>query len=213
MFRDGDGAQWGVDAASGSGGTTVVITPGPGCAGTATAPTNLSAVAMAFPGAVVSWAPATVTPASCLSGYLVTPTAGSTALTPTFVVGHGTTTNVLGLTEGTSYTFTVAAVTGSGPGPASAPIGPITIGAPAAPAAVRATSAGRTAIKVSFKAGRNNGAAITGFVATCGSKSARGKASPLAVKGLTAGKKYTCTVAAVNSRGKGASARSGSVKA
>lgn len=200
-------------ASSGSGGTTVVITPGPGCAGTATAPTNLSAVAMAFPGAVVSWAPATVTPASCLAGYLVTPTSGSTALTPTFVLGHGTTTNVLGLTEGTSYTFTVAAVTGSGPGPASAPIGPITIGAPAKPSAVRATAAGRTAIKVSFKAGRNNGAAITGFVATCGSKSTRGKASPLTVKGLTAGKTYTCTVAAVNSRGKGAAARSGSVKA
>jgi len=194
--------------------STVLLANGsPGCAGTVTAPTNLSAVSMAFPGAVVSWAPVTPNPASCLVGYLVTPSSGSTALTPTLVLGHGTTTEVLNLTEGSSYTFTVAAVTGSGVGPASTATASVTIGTPASPAAVTAASAGKTAIKVSFKAGSGNGAAITGFLAKCGTKYAAGKASPLTVKGLKAGKSYTCTVRAANSRGVGAAARSGSVKA
>lgn len=203
----------GVSSTSAAAFTVVPATSGPGCAGSATAPTNLSAVSMAFPGAVVSWAPVIPNPASCLVGYVVTPTQGSTALTPTFVLGHGTTTNVLNLSEGSSYTFTVAAVTGSGVGPASTPTASVTIGSPAAVTALKVASAGKTAIKVSFKAGRDNGAAITGFVATCGSKSTFGKASPVTVKGLTAGKTYTCTVRAANSRGMGASARSGSVKA
>jgi len=182
---------------------------GPGCAGTVTAPTNLSAASMAFPGAVVSWAPVIPDPASCLVGYLVTPSSGPA----TFVLGHGTTTNVLGLTEGSSYTFTVAAVTGSGVGPASSPTASITIGAPAAATNLKAAHAGKGAIKVSFKAGRNNGAAITGFAATCGSKSVLGKASPLTVHGLTAGKSYTCTVRSANSRGTSAAARSNRAKA
>jgi Fibronectin type III domain len=186
---------------------------GPGCVGTVAAPTQLSAASMAFPGAVVSWAPATASPAGCLAGYLVTPTSGSTALTPTFVPGSVTTTHILGLTEGSSYTFTVAAVTGSGAGPASAATPKITIGAPAAVTALKAAKVGKGAIKVSFKAGAGNGAAITGFVATCGSRSTLGKASPLTVKGLTSGKSYTCTVRAANSRGTGAVARSAAVKA
>jgi large repetitive protein len=108
--------------------------------------------------------------------------------------------------------FTVAAVTGSGVGPASAGIS-VTIGSPATVTHLKAAKAGNGAIKVSFKAGASNGAAIQSFTATCGSHSATGKASPLTVKGLTAGKSYTCTVSATNSRGKGPSARSNATKA
>ena len=113
---------------------------------------------------------------------------------------------------GSSVTFTVAAVTGSGAGPASDGVS-VTIGTPAAVTHVTVTSAGKGALKVAFKAGSGNGAAITGFKATCGTKSASGKASPLVVRGLKAGKSYTCTVTAANSRGTGAAARSNAAKA
>jgi hypothetical protein len=160
--------------------------------------------------AVVSWQQGVATPASCYVGSLITPTGSGT---PYFLLGHGSTTVIYGLTDGAQVSFTVAVVTGSGVGPASAATATITIGAPAAVTNLKATNAGNGAIRLSFKAGKDNGAAIKGFVATCGSKSTLGKASPITVKGLTAGKTYTCTVAAANSRGKGASARSGSVKA
>jgi hypothetical protein len=178
-------------------------TSGPGClpSGTVAAPTNISAAAQAFPGAVVSWAPVAT---DCLVGYLITPSAGSAVL----VFGPGTTTRLKGpFAFGVPIAFTVAAVTGAGVGPASAPVA-VTIGTPAAPHAVTASRVGKSAIKVAFKAGASNGAAITGFTATCGLHSASAQGSPLLVKGLSAGKSYNCTVAATNSRGEGAPARS-----
>lgn len=181
---------------------------GPGCipSGTVAAPGQISAAAQAFPGAEVSWAPVAT---DCLVGYLVTPTTG----TPVFVTGYGTTTLVKGpFAFGSNVGFTVAAVTGSGIGPQSVDVN-VTIGTPAAPHAVTATHAGKGAIKVAFKTGTNNGAAISGFVATCGSKSSVGKASPLVVTGLKTGKSYTCTVTATNSRGTGAAGRSKPAKA
>jgi hypothetical protein len=181
---------------------------GPGClpSGTVAAPTNVSAEAEGFPGAVVSWAPVAT---DCLVGYLVAPSTGSAVL----VLGPGTTTKLKGpFTSGTLVAFTVAAVTGAGVGPASVGVG-VTIGTPAAPHAVTARHAGKGAIKVAFRASADNSAAITGFTATCGLHSASGQASPLIVKGLAAGKSYKCTVAATNSWGKGESARSEAAKA
>jgi hypothetical protein len=189
-------------------GSVALTTVGPGCApsGTVTAPGQVSAAAQAFPGAVVSWAPVAT---DCLIGYLVTPSSGSAVLT----LGPGTTTLLKGpFTFGSEVDFTVAAVTAAGVGPQSATVA-VTIGSPAAPHAVTARNSGHGAIKVSFKAGGNNGAPITSFTATCGAHSASGTASPLAVKGLTRGHKYTCTVSAANSRGTGATARSAAVKA
>ena len=173
---------------------------------TVAAPTNVSAAAEAFPGAVVSWAPVDT---DCLVGYLVTPSTGSAVLVP----GHATWTRLKGpFAFGVTFEFTVAAVTGAGVGPASVGVG-VTIGTPAAPHAVTAGHAGKGAIAVAFKAGANNGAPITKFTVTCGLHSASGTASPVTVKRLTAGKSYNCTVAATNSRGKGASAQAQLVKA
>jgi hypothetical protein len=187
---------------------SVLTTSGPGCmpSGTVAAPGQISAASQAFPGAEVSWAPVAT---DCLSGYLITPSTGSAV----FVAGHGTTTLVKGpFAFGSTVGFTVAAVTGAGVGPQSAGVS-VTIGTPATVTHLKATTAGKGAIKVSFKAGASNGAAIKSFTATCGSKSASGKASPLTVKGLTPGKSYTCSVTATNSRGKGALARSSATKA
>jgi hypothetical protein len=143
-------------------------------------------------------------------GYLVTPDGGAPS---TLVLGHGTTTVVRGLTEGSSYSFTVAAVTGSGVGPASDPVGPITIGAPATVSNLRVTRIAKGRVKVGFKPGNDNGAAVKKFTATCGTKSASGKVSPLVVRGLKPGKVYTCWVTATNSRGKSAAVASGGVRA
>jgi hypothetical protein len=190
--------------ATGPAGTAIVPlipTSGTGCqpSGTVAAPTNISAAAQAFPGAEVSWAPVAT---DCLVGYLVTPSTGSAFLS----VGPATTTRMKGpYAFGVLIAFTVAAVTGAGVGPASVGVG-VTIGTPAVAQVVVAHHAGKGAVKVAFKAGANNGAAITGFTATCGLHSTSGKASPLTVKGLTVGKSYNCTLAATNSRGKGAAA-------
>ncbi len=196
-------------APSANGGGVLIGASGPGCAGTVTAaPGQITAAAEAFPGAQVSWAPVTADPASCLVGYLVTPSTGSAVL----VLGK-TTTLVKGpFAFGSTVTFTVAAVTGSMTGPASAGV-TVTIGTPAAVASVHVAHVGKGAVKVAFKASASNGAAITGFTATCGGKSTSGKSSPLIVKGLKAGRTYTCTVRATNSRGTGAAARSAAVKA
>jgi hypothetical protein len=193
---------------AGTASSALMVTSGPGCipSGPVAAPTNISAAAQAFPGAVVSWAPVAT---DCLVGYLITPATGKAVL----VTGPGTTTVMKGpYALGILIQFTVAAVTGAGVGPASVGVG-VVIGTPAAPHAVTATRAGKGAIKVAFKAGPNNGAAITDLTATCGLHSASGKASPLTVKGLVAGNSYKCTVAATNSRGTGAPARSAAVKA
>lgn len=177
---------------------------GPGCipSGTVAAPTQISAAAEAFPGAEVSWAPVDT---DCLVGYLVTPSTGTAVL----LAGHGTTTLVHGpFAFGTSVTFTVAAVTGSGVGPQSSSVS-VTIGTPAAATSVTAVKVGKGALKVSFKPGRDNGAAITGFAVTCGPRTVESKGSPTTVKGLASNKSVTCTVKAANSRGLGArSARS-----
>ena len=149
----------------------------------------------------------------------MTPSGGAVAVAPTLVLGHGTTTVIRGLTEGSTYTFTVAAVTGAGAGTASDPVGPITIGAPAAASSVHATRVAKGAIQVAFKPGNNNGAAITNFTATCrtfaqAGVSKSGAKNPITVTGLKAGKVYHCVVKATNSRGTGvSSAVSGGARA
>jgi hypothetical protein len=147
----------------------------------------------------------------CPAGYVVTP----------YLHGVGQTPTVGGLIAGASYTFTVAAYDAHTVGPASVMTGaPVTIGAPAAATALRVAKVGKGTITIAFAAAANNGAPITKYTATCAStdggatKVKAGKASPLRVTGLTAGKTYTCTVRATNKRGTGPASRSsGAVKA
>ena len=127
--------------------------------------------------------------------------------------GLGTTTTVKGLINGDVYTFTVAAENGLVVGPASVMTAPVTVGTPAAAAAVKVARTGKGTLKVSFSAARTNGAPITAYTARCRSsnggrtRSKTGRAGPLTVTGLSAGKSYTCTVEATNSRGSGVASR------
>jgi hypothetical protein len=103
------------------------------------APTGVTAT----PGngsATVSWT-APSTGGSTITSYTVTPYAGSTALTPTTVDGSSTSTPISGLTNGTTYTFTVTATNAVGTGPASAPSNPVIPTNNPAPAYVQSASA------------------------------------------------------------------------
>ncbi|WP_051324296.1 DUF4082 domain-containing protein [Candidatus Solirubrobacter pratensis] len=77
----------------------------------------------AIPGstsASVSWEAPDASGDSPITGYTVTPYAGSTAQTPVQVDASSLTKVITGLTDGTSYTFEVTATNAPGTGPASA---------------------------------------------------------------------------------------------
>ena len=85
----------------------------PGGASVPTPPTAVSAIP-ASNQAQVSWSAPASQGSSALSGYTVTPFAGSTAGSPVSVGPTVTSATVSGLTNGTAYTFVVTATNGSG---------------------------------------------------------------------------------------------------
>jgi hypothetical protein len=87
-------------------------------AGAPAAPTGATAEADTK-SALVSWTAPSDDGGSAITGYTVTPFAGTTAGTPVSVDNSTTKTRVSGLTNGTAYTFKVAATNGAGTGPAS----------------------------------------------------------------------------------------------
>jgi hypothetical protein len=85
------------------------------------APTAVTA-SPATSSALVNWSAPTSTGGSPITGYTVTPYIGSAAQTPIQVSGSSTTSKtVSGLTNGTTYTFTVQADNAVGAGSASSP--------------------------------------------------------------------------------------------
>ena len=110
---------------------------------------------------------------------------------------------VPGLTNGTTYTFTVKATNAIGTGPTSSPSNAVT---PATiPSTMTAPSAvpGNTQATVSFSAPFNGGSAIISYTITSipGGLQASGPTSPITVPGLTNGSSYTFTATATNAIG------------
>ncbi len=143
-------------------------------------------------------------------GYKVIPYAAGVAQPAIIFNSAATTQNITGLTDGTSYRFTVAARNTLGYGLPSTPQSVAMIaGAPGQPGVPTVTRAAAGQLKNVFKAPMNNGAAITHFSVTCASSNGgvtnttTGTASPITVTGLTANKSYVCRVNATNSRGAG----------
>ncbi len=164
------------------------------------APLNVTAVA-GNAQATVSFSPPASTGGSPITLYRVTSSPGGVTAT-----GSASPIMVPGLTNGTTYTFTVTATNAFGTGPASSPSNAVTPSAPpGAPLNVTAV-AGNAQATVSFSPPASNGGSpITLYRVTSspGGVTATGSASPITVPGLTNGTTYTFTVTAMNAAGTG----------
>ncbi len=162
--------------------------------------------------ATVSWTAPAATGGPAISGYVVTPYIAGVAQTAQTFGPTPTTETVTGLTNGTAYTFTVAAINSVGTGAQSAAsnsVTPATV--PGAPTIGTATGGNTTASVTWTAPASNGGAAITGYVVTpyIGSTAQTAQtfnntATTETVTGLTNGTAYTFKVAAINSVGTGA---------
>ncbi|MEI6700722.1 MAG: fibronectin type III domain-containing protein, partial [Actinomycetota bacterium] len=147
---------------------------------------------------------------SPITSYVVTPYLGATAQATQSFGPSATGGTVTGLTNGQTYTFTVAAVNANGQSPdsaATAPVIPSTT--PQPPTSVSAVKANASAV-LSWVAPDNGGASITGYVVTPylgataqATQSFGPNTSGGTVTGLTNGQTYTFTVAAQNLNGVG----------
>ncbi|HEY7148810.1 MAG TPA: fibronectin type III domain-containing protein [Gaiellaceae bacterium] len=192
----------------------VTVAAPPGTATLPGAPTNVNGTAGNGSVALTWTAPAS-DGGSPITGYRITPYIGTAAQTPILTGSAGTSFNVTGLTNGTTYTFTVAAINAVGAGPDSAASPPVTPVAtptpPGAPSNVLGV-AGDRSVALSWTAPTSDGGRpITSYRITpyIGSNAQTpvntGSASTsFTVTGLTNGTTYTFTVAATNSIGTGA---------
>ncbi len=175
--------------------TPIGVAPGAPTIGTAT-PGDSSAT--------VTWTAPISDGGSSITGYLITPYIGTTEQTG-ITVGDVLSYDVTGLTDGVTYTFTVAAINAIKTGPVSANSNPVTpASAPRAPTIGTAT-AGNTSATVTWTApASNGGSSITGYLITpyIGTTEQAGvtvgDVLSYDVTGLTNGITYTFTVAAIN---------------
>ncbi len=187
------------------------------------APTEVKATASGGSATVTWTAPSPGT--SPITSYTVTPYVGAVAQPASTITGSPpvTSATIGGLTNGTTYTFTVSATNAVGTGPASAASNAVTPSAPTAPAAptaVTATPANASAT-VAWSAPANNGSPIASYTVTPYVGAVAQPASTITgsppvtsatIGGLTNGTTYTFTVSATNAVGTGpASAASNAV--
>ena len=179
-------------AGSGSGAVTPSV-PVPG------APSAVTATGGAGQ-AMVSW---TAPAGNEITGYTVTTVQDNSKICT--VTAPRTSCTVTGLTNGSSYTFTVTAYNAGGTGPSSTASSPaITpIGAPGAPTGIRAAAGVNQAVIAWTAPTDTGGSPITGYTvigSPSGSCSVAGDTT-CTVTGLTNGTPYTFTVIASNDVG------------
>jgi fibronectin type 3 domain-containing protein len=170
-------------------------------AATPGAPTGVTASSFADSLSVVAWTAPASTGGSPITSYTVTANSGQTCVTAN---GSTTSCTLLGLTNGTTYTFTVVATNSIGDGPPSAPVTATPSTVPTAPTGVTATSYANSKSVVSWTApASNGGAAITGYTVTSapGAFTCTTASTTCTVNGLTNGTAYTFTVTATNGSG------------
>ena len=179
------------------------VTPGtvPGAPTISTVTRGNSQVAVAFT------APAN-NGGYAITGYTVTSSGGQT------VTGTSSPLTVTGLTNGTSYTFTVKATNTIGDSSSSTVSSSIIPGAAPSAPSITGLTRGNGQISVVFTAPANNGGLpITSYrVTSSGGQTATGSSSPITITGLTSSISYTFTVTATNDAGtSAASAPSSSI--
>ena len=172
-------------------------------------PSGVTAVARPA-SATVAWSAPAWDGGAKTTAYIVTPYTGTTPQTPTTVTGSPPpiSTVVGGLTNGTTYTFKVAAQNAAGVGPQSAPSNPVTPSTgPGGPTQVQALAGDTEATITWAPPASNGGSSITSYsvVASPGGASVTVSAvTPAAtITGLTNGIPYTFTVTAINVAGPG----------
>jgi len=187
-----------------TGSTWQLVYPAPPSASLPDAPTGLQATYPATGSVALSWTAGASNGGASVTDHqiTVTPSGGSAQ---TVMTGSGTTSYTLnGLSVGTTYDVTVAAVNSAGTGAASSPlsVSPVSVAtAPAPPTGVSAV-AGDTKATVSFTPGADNGSAITSYtVVSSQGDVASGSTSPIVVTGLANGVSRTFTVSATNGVG------------
>ena len=191
------------------------VVPGAPTIGTATAGDTT---------ATVSWIAPNPNGGTAITGYTVTssPTTSNSANTSQPADANATSLQFIGLTNGTSYTFTVTATNLKGTGSPSASSASVTPNVvPGAPTIGTATAGDTTATVSWIAPNPNGGTAITGYTVTSSpttsnsantSQPADANATSLQFIGLTNGTSYTFTVTATNLKGTGSpSASSASV--
>ena len=146
----------------------------------------------------LTWTAPTSTGGSAITGYTVTADPGGAQCTTT----GATSCAITGLTNNTSYTFTVTATNAEGDGPASNPTAPIAPGfVPGSPTGIAITPS-NSAVTVTWTAPANSGGTeITGYTATAspgGAQCTTTDATSCTITGLTNGTGYTVTVTATN---------------
>jgi murein DD-endopeptidase MepM/ murein hydrolase activator NlpD len=167
------------------------------------APSNVTAVA-GNASAAVSWQPPSFDGGSPIANYAVTSNPGGTRVT---VPGSQTSATVTGLSNGTSYAFTVIATNGLGAVGASAPSNSIVpTSVPGQPTGVTAAPANQ-AVRLAWTAPKlDGGSPITSYTvspAGGGASTTVGNVTGTTITGLTGSAPLAFTVSAINANGSG----------
>ena len=153
--------------------------------------------------ATITFGPSPYNGGASITQYTVTVAPGGQTVT-----GTSSPIQVNGLTNGQSYSFTVAATNSAGQGQQSSQSNTVTPtpppGAPGKPTNVAGTP-GDGQVSVSFTPPSDGGSPITQYAVAVspGNQIVTGSSSPIVVTGLTNGTAYTFTVTASNAIGPG----------